>query len=101
MIARIWHGVTPESEADRYLDYLLATGVKDTRAIEGNRGVRVLRRITEGHAEFLFVSFWESLDAIGTFAGADIERAVYYPEDAKYLLELEPTVAHYEVAVDV
>ena len=49
----------------------------------------------------MFISFWESLEAIGAFAGADIDRAVYYPEDRTFLLELEPTVAHYELAVDV
>ena len=96
MIARIWHGVTPASKADHYLDYLQATGVQETRATAGNRGVRILRRIAGERAEFLFISFWESLDAIRAFAGADVERAVYYPKDADYLLELEPTVAHYQ-----
>src|SRR5256885_10813478 len=33
-----------------------------------------------------------------TFAGDDVERAHYYPEDRDYLLELEPTVTHYEVS---
>jgi heme-degrading monooxygenase HmoA len=101
MIARVWRGVTPAAKADQYLDYLRATGVKDTRATAGNRGVRVLQRISEGRAEFLFISIWESLDSIQAFAGADIEKAVYYPEDPAYLVELEPTVAHYEVAVDI
>ena len=101
MIARVWRGVTPAEKGDQYVDYLLATGVKDTRATAGNRGVRVLQRISGGRAEFLFISFWESLDSIKAFAGADIEKAVYYPEDPAYLVELEPTVAHYEVAVDI
>jgi len=37
------------------------------------------------------------MDAIRIFAGEDVERAHYYPEDREYLLELEPTVTHYEV----
>jgi hypothetical protein len=45
------------------------------------------------------MSLWDSLEAIRAFAGDDVERARYYPEDASYLLELEPTVAHYEVLV--
>jgi hypothetical protein len=45
------------------------------------------------------VSLWESVDAIRKFAGPDIERAVYYPEDKEFLLELEPNVTHYEVLV--
>ena len=40
----------------------------------------------------------ESHEAIRAFAGEDLEKARYYPEDADYLLELEPTVTHYEVA---
>jgi heme-degrading monooxygenase HmoA len=99
MIARIWRGRTEAAQADEYLDYLQATGVEQTRATAGNRGVRILRRIAGGQAEFLFISFWESLESIRAFAGEDIDRAVYYPEDTKYLLELEPTVAHYETFV--
>ncbi len=97
MIARLWRGVTPESKADAYIEYLKATGVSDMRATQGNRGVIVLRRKSEGRAEFLLISLWESLDAIRQFAGDDVERAVYYPEDADYLLEREPNVTHYEV----
>ncbi|MGA2972452.1 MAG: antibiotic biosynthesis monooxygenase [Candidatus Bathyarchaeia archaeon] len=99
MIARIWHGITPESKSDEYHDYLMKTGVKDVGSKEGNLGVYVLRRVHDKRAEFLFVSLWESVDAIRKFAGSDIERAVYYPEDKEFLLELEPNVTHYEVLV--
>lgn len=99
MIARTWHGVVPAAKADAYHEYLLATGVPDLRATPGNRGVYVLRRMAGDHAHFLLVSLWESLDAIRAFAGDDVERARYYPMDADYLLELEPTVQHHEVLV--
>lgn len=99
MIARIWHGATPAAKADEYGDYLKRTGVPDSRATAGNRGVLVSRKIEGEVAHFLFVSFWESEAAIKRFAGEDVERARYYPEDEHYLLELEPTVAHYEVLV--
>ena len=56
-----------------------------------------MRRVEGESAHFLFVSFWESEEAIRRFAGDEIERARYYPEDASYLLELELDVAHYEV----
>lgn len=97
MIARIWRGITPELKADEYFDYLMATGIKDYRETKGNQGVQVLRRIGEGHAEFLLLTLWESWDAIRQFAGNDVEKAVYYPEDPAYLLALEPKVEHYEV----
>ena len=100
MIARIWHGVTPTSKSDEYLYYLNKTGVPDYKSTEGNLGVHVLRKI-EGHqAHFLFSSFWESIDSITKFAGSDTSKARYYPEDKKFLLELEPIVSHYEVLVE-
>lgn len=99
MIARLWRGVTPEARGEEYLDYLQETGVKACRATPGNRGVFVLRRLGSGGAEFLFVSLWESMEAIHRFAGPDADKAVYYSGDADYLLEMEPGVAHYEVLV--
>jgi len=41
---------------------------------------------------------WESVDAIRAFAGDDIEAAVLYPEDERYLVDGRSTVTHYEVA---
>ena len=73
------------------------TGIKDYRETKGNQGVLVLRRISEGRAEFLLLTFWESWDAIRQFAGDDVEKAFYYPEDPEYLLSMEPKVEHYEV----
>jgi heme-degrading monooxygenase HmoA len=99
MIARVWKGRTRLSQSDRYLDYMLATGVHDLRATEGNQGVYVLRRIEDEQAEFTFISLWDSLEAIRRFAGEEIDRAVYYPEDHDYLLSLDPKVTHYEVLV--
>jgi hypothetical protein len=43
------------------------------------------------------ISHWESWDAIKAFAGADDEKAVYYPQDEKFLLEMRPKVKHYEI----
>ena len=99
MIARMWHGATDAAKADDYLDYLNRTGVPDLQATEGNQGVYVLRQIEAGRAHFVLISLWESADAIRSFAGEDIASARYYPEDGRFLLELEPEVAHYEVLV--
>lgn len=97
MIARTWHGAVPVEKSDAYHGYLLETGVSDYRKTPGNRGVYVLRRNEGETTHFLLLTLWDSLDAIRAFAGDDIERARYYPEDEEYLLELEPTVTHYEV----
>jgi heme-degrading monooxygenase HmoA len=97
MIARIWRGRTLSSQADEYFEYLKNTGLKDSRSTNGNQGVYILRRIKDGEAEFLFLSLWESLEAIKRFAGNDHEKARYYPADKDFLLEMEPTVSHYEI----
>ncbi|HEU0174875.1 MAG TPA: antibiotic biosynthesis monooxygenase [Blastocatellia bacterium] len=96
MLARIWHGVTLAEKADEYLAYLNRTGVPDYLATPGNRGASVLRRLDGERAHFLTVSLWDSLESIKRFAGEDYERARYYAEDGKFLLEFEPTVQHYE-----
>jgi heme-degrading monooxygenase HmoA len=97
MIARVWHGAVPEPQAEAYYEYLLQTGLADYQRTPGNQGVTVLRRVQEGVAHFQLLTFWESYAAIEAFAGPDYERARYYPEDAAFLLELEPYVTHYEV----
>lgn len=97
MIARIWRGFTRESDKDIYFEFLKKTGLKDYAGTPGNQGVWCLRRVRDGKAEFTLISLWDSYEAIKRFAGEDYEKAHYYPDDQKYLLEFEPHVAHYEV----
>jgi len=97
MIARTWTGATRAADADAYLDYLHATGFPEYRATPGNRGVLALRRVKGGQAEFLLLTLWDSEDAIRRFAGDDIGRAVFYPEDERFLIARGEHVDHYEV----
>src|SRR2546430_16432312 len=92
MIARTWHGVTQSSKADAYCADLKESGLKECLETPGNRGITVLRRTEGDRAHFLLISFWDSLEAIRRFAGPNLDRAVYYPKDKEFLLELEPTV---------
>lgn len=98
MIARTWHGVVPAEKEEEYLDYIKKTGYADATATKGNQGVFVLTRRESDKTHFVFLSLWESMDAIRAFVGNETERARYYPEDSKYLLELEPGVEHYDVS---
>jgi heme-degrading monooxygenase HmoA len=97
MIARTWRGATKAEDADAYLKYLHETGFPGYRETPGNLGALGLRQLADGRAVFLLVSFWESEDAIRAFAGDDVERAVYYPEDDRFLVERDDRVTHYEV----
>jgi heme-degrading monooxygenase HmoA len=100
MMARTWWGATKAEDAEAYLEYLQRTGLAEYRKTEGNRGVLGLRRIVDDRAEFFLVSLWESEEAIRRFAGNDIERAVFYLEDERFLIERDNHVSHYEVVYD-
>jgi heme-degrading monooxygenase HmoA len=99
VIARTWKGWTRAEDAERYVDYMNETGVAGLAGTDGNRGVYILRRVEGARTEFIVVSLWESHDAIRGFAGDDIEQAVFYPEDDRFLVEREGTCTHYEVPV--
>ena len=98
MIARMWRGAVARADADAYADYMQETGIAGYVSTPGNRGAWMLRRDEGERTEFVMFTLWESLDAIRAFAGDDVEAAVYYPEDDRYLVEREPRVKHYEVA---
>jgi heme-degrading monooxygenase HmoA len=100
MIARTWHGTTKAEDAETYLAYLQETGLGAYRATPGNRGVLALRCIEGDRAEFLLVTLWESTEAIRRFAGEEIDRAVFYPEDERFLVDRDLHVTHYEVVHD-
>ena len=69
----------------------------DYAATPGKRGVLVFRRTEGDVTHFVLTTLWDSMDAIRRFAGEDVERARYYPEDDDYPLEREPFVTHYDV----
>lgn len=97
MIARVWTGQTRSEDVDAYLAYANETGLAELRRTPGNRGAWLLHRLQGPVAEFQVISFWESRGTIRGFAGDDPEKAVYYPEDERYLLEMNPSVAHFEI----
>jgi heme-degrading monooxygenase HmoA len=101
VIARIWRGVVRRFDADEYAEYIHGTGFVEYGDTEGNRGAWVLRRDMGDRTESVTFSLWESYESIRAFAGDDIEAAVFYPEDDRFLVEREDRVAHYEVAYEI
>jgi heme-degrading monooxygenase HmoA len=97
VIVRIWRGWTRTEDADAYVEYLERTGMRAYRETAGNRAAHLLRREVGDRTEFLTLSFWDSFDAVRGFAGDEVDRAVFYPEDDRYLVDRETTVFHYEV----
>ena len=84
-------------DADAYVEYLERTGFAGFRGTPGNAGYLALRRIDGDRCEFLVISLWESIDDVKRFAGDDVETAVFYPEDDRFLIERDATATHFEV----
>ncbi len=63
----------------------------------GNLGAIVATRdIDAKRTEIVTLSWWEDEASISAFAGSDISRARYYPEDDRFLLTRPETVQHYD-----
>ena len=95
-ITRTWHGMTKAEHADEYLEYAEKTGISEYKHVGGNLSAKILRRVEGDICHFLTVTEWDSYESIKEFAGEDYEKAKYYQEDKKYLLEFEEKVVHYE-----
>jgi heme-degrading monooxygenase HmoA len=98
VIARIWRGVVATDDTAAYAAYVHESGLKEYAQTPGNRGAWLLTRDRGGRTEFLALSLWDSMEAITAFAGEDVDKARYYPEDDRLLEEKEETVAHTTVA---
>lgn len=98
MICRMWHGITLRSKADAYASFLEQRAIPDYRSVPGNRSVAVLRRDEDEVTHFMTVTHWESEESIRAFAGDDLLKAKYYPEDQAFLLVFEPQVRHFVVS---
>lgn len=97
MIARTWRGAVRARDAEEYVDYMRHTGFAGLGSTPGNLAVLGLRRMTADAAEFIVMSLWDSEAAIRGFAGEHPQRAVFYPEDQRFLIERDEHVDHFEV----
>ena len=84
-------------DAGEYASYINRTGIAEYRSTPGNQGAWMLRRDDGDRSEIITFSLWDSRDSIRAFAGEDIEQAVFYPEDDRFLIERDRSVGHYEV----
>jgi heme-degrading monooxygenase HmoA len=85
-IARIWRGRTTAARADEYAQYLYQHGIKPLE--EKALGVQLLREDRADESEFVTISYWESVEAMSRFAGADPRRIHHLERDEEFLIEL-------------
>ena len=71
------------------------------RKLPGARGTLVLRRVRAGYAEFETILLFESMDDVKGFAGDDLDAAVFFDLDDRYLVERDLECKHYEVDVEI
>ena len=98
MILRSWRGTVRTEDLDTYVRYVRETGIKGLRETDGNQGAWILTRETDGRSDLLVLSLWDSVEAVYAFAGDDPDRAVFYPEDDRYLLDRDDFACNWTVA---
>jgi heme-degrading monooxygenase HmoA len=94
MIARVWHGVPPESRTGEHLKYIQEELLRAYREASGNRGAILLSKRRAGCTEFLLLSLWESASSLESLTGPDVDGAM-----ARELINPSPIVKNYEVLV--
>lgn len=101
MIIREWRGRALPARAEEYPAHFRKNVLPELLQIEGFHGACLSRRQTADRVEFLVLTRWRSLDAIRSFAGDDIERAVVEPDAVAALEDFDSEVRHYEALEDV
>ncbi len=99
MLARIWHGWTTPDNApayERLLRQEIFAGIV-RRELPGFREIALLRRSAGAEEEFVTIMWFDSLDAVRSFAGSDHEVAVVPPAARALLARYDERSAHYEV----
>lgn len=80
-----------------YVKHLRTETLPTLRKTLGFVDASILSRPLGAGVEFLIVTRWQSMDAIASFAGADLEAAVVPAEVAEMMIEYDRRVRHFEV----
>ncbi|SMO79157.1 hypothetical protein SAMN06265349_104119 [Flavobacterium resistens] len=97
MIARIWHGKTKIEDYEAYTEFIIKTAIPDYEKTAGFVKLSFLKNIKNNEGHFTLITYWKNWEVIKNFAGENIEKAKYYPEDEHFLLEFEENVEHFEI----
>jgi heme-degrading monooxygenase HmoA len=97
MIARHWRALAKREHAAAYVHHLQSETFPAIRAIAGFVDASIHQRDVAKGVELLVITYWDSMDAIRRFAGADPEVAVVPDKVRAMMLELDGRVRHYEV----
>ena len=98
MIARVWRGWAPADQADVYDAHYRSEVLESLQDVPGFVEARLLRRLVGNEVEFVSLTFFEDLDAVRAFAGADYATAVVAEPARGVLIRFDETVAHYDLS---
>jgi heme-degrading monooxygenase HmoA len=98
VIARLWRALAHPDRAQEYIEHLRTETFPALRKIQGFVDASILSRPFGAGVEFLVVTRWDSMGAIGNFAGSDPEVAVVPAKAADMMIEYDRRARHFEVA---
>ena len=101
MIIREWRGRADPSCREAYPKHFREKVMPELRTVPGFIGAHLCWREHDGKIEFLVLTRWVSMAAIGAFAGADVTNAVVEPGAVAALSDFDAHVQHYDVLEDV
>jgi antibiotic biosynthesis monooxygenase (ABM) superfamily enzyme len=86
-ICRVWHGWTTSGNAEAYQYILLNSVIPgiEARRIQGFRHIDVLRVERGDEVEFTTLMWFDSIDSVRNFMGADYARS-HVPAEARAVL---------------
>ena len=98
-VLRLWKGRAAASKAGEYIRHVSEKVFPRIQSNPGQRGAYLLRRSVDNGIEFLVLTFWASMDAVGRFAGPEPERAVVEPSARAVLSDFDEWVTHYDIVI--
>ena len=97
MIAQHWRGWTKRADADAYEALLKTKVIPGLKGIDGYVGGSILRKDEATESEFAVINYFDTLEAVKQFAGANYLVPVFEPEAKALLIRMENYATHYEV----
>jgi heme-degrading monooxygenase HmoA len=101
MVCRMWRGWTRPANAEAYDSYLkneLFPRVKQELGARGYRGFHLLRTNRGDEVEFVTMVWFDSLDAVRSFAGANYELPVISEKAHQLLSRHANRCEHYDLS---
>src|SRR5260221_14133318 len=101
MIIREWRGRAMLFRSDAYPKHFRDIVVPELRCLCGFLGAHLSQRQIGDQVEFLVLTRWQSMEAIGAFAGSSVDRAVVEPVAIVALIDFDDTDQQYIVIENV